>query len=357
MLQPEEAAYYSRQLRLPELGRAGQERLRAARVLVVGAGGLGCPLLQYLAAAGVGHIGIVDGDTVHLSNLHRQVLYGYADIGRKKAEAAREHLLQLNPHVEIIAYGEYFTAANALDLLANYDVVADGSDNFPTRYVVNDACVLTGKVNVYAAVSRLEGQIAVFNYLYPDGRRGPHYRDLYPEPPLPGAVPNCAESGVLGVLPGIVGAMQASEVIKIITGIGEPLAGKLALFELTTSTWRVLHMMSHTHTPVTKLDDHLFFCADNQAITSSQLRQMQAENITLQLIDVREPEEHERFHIGGCLLMPLSEISERIGELDPNQVTILYCQSGRRSALALALLNAEGKFQRLYHLEGGLDKW
>ena len=228
-LSPPELRRYARHITIPEFGIAGQQKLKAAKVLVIGSGGLGSPVLLYLAAAGVGTIGIVDFDIVDESNLQRQVLFTVDDVGASKAQTAKKRLQALNPHIKVIVHETRFTRDNALDIIKDYDVVADGTDNFPTRYLVNDACVLSGKVNVYASIFQFEGQVSVFNYKYPDGSRGPNYRDMFPEPPPPGLVPNCAEGGVLGVLPGIIGSLQASEVIKVITGVGEPLAGRLFL--------------------------------------------------------------------------------------------------------------------------------
>ena len=235
----QELARYARHFALPDFGMEGQKRLKNSSVLVVGAGGLGSPMLLYLAAAGVGRIGIIDPDVVDMSNLHRQILYNVADIGKSKAEMAREKLLAMNPHITIDAFQMSLTRDNALDLVAQYDIVADGTDNFQTRYLVNDACVLTGKVNVYASIFRFEGQVSVFN-VTKNGERGVNYRDIFPSPPPPGLVPDCAEGGVLGVLPGIIGSMQASEVIKVLTGIGEPLAGRLFIFDAASFTTRVL---------------------------------------------------------------------------------------------------------------------
>ena len=236
----QELARYARHFALPDFGIEGQKKLKNSRVLVVGAGGLGCPVLLYLAAAGVGHIGIIDGDVVDDSNLQRQVLYTVADVGKSKAVAAKERLLSMNPHIDIQAFTQHFTVENALDIVSKYDVVADGTDNFPTRYLVNDACVLKGKVNVYASIFRFEGQISVFNLTQNDGERSINYRDIFPTPPPAGLIPDCAEGGVLGVLPGIIGAMQASEVIKILTNIGEPLSGRLFLFDAQTFTAKSL---------------------------------------------------------------------------------------------------------------------
>ncbi|RMI26214.1 MAG: molybdopterin-synthase adenylyltransferase MoeB, partial [Calditrichaeota bacterium] len=247
---PEELARYHRHIIIPEFGIEGQQKLKAARVLVVGTGGLGSPLLLYLAAAGVGTLGIVDFDVVEDSNLHRQVLFNQQDLGMPKVEAAKKRLMALNPHIEVVTYNTRLTSANALEIIRDYDVVADGTDNFPTRYLVNDACVLLGKPNVYASIFQFEGQVSVFNYVDKNGEVGPNYRCLYPEPPPPGLVPNCAEGGVLGVLPGIIGCLQANEVIKVITGIGEPLSGRLLIFDALKFEVRILKFKRDENNPL-----------------------------------------------------------------------------------------------------------
>ncbi|MEL6867590.1 MAG: molybdopterin-synthase adenylyltransferase MoeB, partial [Bacteroidota bacterium] len=259
-LSPQEMARYARHLAIPEFNVEGQKKLKKAKVLVIGSGGLGSPVLLYLTAAGIGHIGIVDFDVVDDSNLQRQVLFTVDDVGKSKAETAKKRLQALNPYVNFTVYNTAFTRDNALELIQEYDVVADGTDNFQTRYLVNDACVLAGKVNVYASIFRFEGQVSVFNYPNADGERGPNYRDLFPEPPPPGLVPNCAEGGVLGVLPGIIGSMQASEVIKVITGVGEPLSGRLFLYDAASFTTRILKVGKRADTQITELIDYDVFC-------------------------------------------------------------------------------------------------
>ncbi|MCB0636858.1 MAG: molybdopterin-synthase adenylyltransferase MoeB, partial [Lewinella sp.] len=325
---------YARHLVLPGIGEAGQLRLRAARVLVVGAGGLGSPCLQYLAAAGVGRIGIVDPDRVSSSNLQRQVLYGESQLGQRKVDAARDRLHDLNPLIRIDTYPVAFRRDNALALIAPYDIVVDGTDNFPTRYLVNDACVLAGKTNVYGSIFRYEGQVAVFNAPLPDGRRGPNYRDLYPTPPPPGQVPNCAEGGVLGVLPGLIGSMQANEVIKLITGIGEPLIGRLALLDAATLQWQQLRFPARPDTRITALIDYEAFCGlpareDIPALDVAAYQEMRNRGEKHLLLDVREPAEHERDHLPG-LLIPLDQLMTRLEELPREETIIVYCQTGQR---------------------------
>lgn len=360
----QELARYARHFALPQFGMEGQKRLKNSSVLVVGAGGLGSPMLLYLAAAGVGRIGIVDPDVVDMSNLQRQVLYNIADIGKSKAETAREKLLAMNPHIDIQAFFMPLNRENALDLIAQYDIVADGTDNFQTRYLVNDACVLTGKVNVYASIFRFEGQVSVFN-LTKNGERGVNYRDLFPSPPPPGLVPDCAEGGVLGVLPGIIGSMQASEVIKVLTGIGEPLAGRLFVFDAADFTTRVLKISKNPNlAPITELIDYDMFCGfkpkntegslqGKKEISASKLKQMIAENIDFQLIDVRESYEYEVANLGG-MLIPLSTLKEKTDLISKDKQVVVHCKSGGRSAKAIAQLEALG-FTNLWNLTGGIE--
>lgn len=357
-LTAEERTRYARHLILPELGEAGQLRLKSARVLVIGAGGLGSPLLLYLAAAGVGTIGIIDPDTVSLSNLQRQVLYGGQSVGQPKVEAARQRLSDMNTHLHIRTYPVALTAANALDIIADYDLVADGSDNFPTRYLVNDACVLAGKPCVYGAIFRFEGQVSVFNLPLPDGTRSPNYRDLYPTPPAPGQVPNCAEAGVLGVLPGIIGTLQANEVIKVITGIGQPLAGRVWLFDAATMQPFAMSYAARTGYRIDGLIDYEAFCgmpsvgAPVPLLSYTALVAMQQAQHPLLLIDVRQPEEHATHHIGGTLI-PLAELPHRVHELPTDTTIVLYCQTGNRSAQAAQILLAHGRGD-VFSLEGGV---
>lgn len=361
---PEEMARYARHLAIPEFNIEGQQKLKAASVLVVGAGGLGSPLLLYLAAAGVGHLGIIDFDVVDRSNLQRQVLYSVDDVGLSKARQAAKRLQGLNPHIRITIYEEPLNTENALEIIRNYDIVADGTDNFPTRYLVNDACVLSDKINVYASIFRFEGQVSVFNYPREDGSRGPNYRDLFPEPPPPGQVPNCAEGGVLGVLPGIIGSMQANEVIKVITGVGEPLAGRLFLFDAAQFTTRILRIPKDSSIRITQLIDYDQFCGvgsagENQAVPEMSVTELKAlidTGADFQLIDVREPYEYDIANLQGTLI-PLGEIGERTGEIDKDKPVIVHCRSGIRSADAIRELQEKFGFDNLYNLRGGILAW
>lgn len=360
-LSPAELARYSRHIVIPEFGEAGQKKLKAARVLVIGSGGLGSPVLLYLAAAGVGHIGIVDFDVVDDSNLQRQVLFGIDDIGKPKAETAKKRLLNLNPHIQITVHNTRFTKENALSLVSQYDVVADGTDNFPTRYLVNDACVLAGKVNVYASIFRFEGQVSVFNYLQSDGERGPNYRDIFPTPPPPGLVPNCAEGGVLGVLPGIIGSLQASEVIKVITGIGDPLSGRLFLFDAASFTTRILKISKKQDTQITELINYDVFCglvpdAQEQNIAEITVQEFQNwidAGEDFQLIDVREPFEYSIANLGGELI-PLSNVAASASRISRSKKVVIHCKGGVRSANAIRELQQLYGFDNLLNLKGGI---
>lgn len=357
-LSPEEQLRYARHLVIPGFGEAAQLRLKQARVLVVGSGGLGSPLLMYLAVAGVGHIGIVDDDRIDLTNLQRQVLFTTKEIGQYKAEVARNRILAMNPHIEVEVFSERLTSENAARLLSDYDIVADGTDNFPTRYLVNDACVLFGKTNVFGAIFRFDGQVAVFNHLKADGSRSPNYRDLFPEPPPPGLVPNCAEGGVLGVLPGIIGSMQANEIIKIITGVGEPLVGKVLLFDARDLSSRILNIKKRNDTAIEELIDYELFCgikptAEVKDITATEFKQLQAANADFLLIDVREPAEYHRFNIGGQLI-PLGEIEAHIDSLPADRLIVVHCQSGRRSKEAIARMLAKRQMENVVNLRDGL---
>ena len=361
ILSPEELRRYARHLALPQFGRAGQEKARRASVLVVGAGGLGSPMLLYLAAAGIGKIGIIDFDRVDETNLQRQILYTMEDIGQPKAAAARQKLLALNPYVEVEVFNEQLTSENALNIISEYDVVADGTDNFPTRYLVNDACVLAGKVNVYASIFRFEGQVSVFNYQQEDGSRGPNYRDLFPTPPPPELVPNCAEGGVLGVLPGIIGSTQATEVIKVATGVGEPLSGKLFLFDALSFTSRILKVRKDPGLVIERLIDYEQFCAPQPKapvpqLQVQELKRLMDEGADFQLIDVREPYEYEIANLGGELIPP-SQISQQADRISRDKKVILHCRSGKRSADAIRELQKLGSFDNLYNLEGGILAW
>jgi sulfur-carrier protein adenylyltransferase/sulfurtransferase len=367
----DEVARYARHIALQEVGWDGQRKLRAARVAVVGAGGLGSPIGLYLAAAGVGTLGIVDYDVVDLSNLQRQVLYATGDVGRKKADVAAARLRQTNPNVDVVTHPVRLTRDNALDVLAGYDVVIDGTDNFPTRYLVNDACVLLGKPYVYGSILRFEGQVSVFGV---DG--GPCYRCLFREPPPPGLVPSCAEGGVLGVLPGIIGSLQALEAIKLILGRGDTLSGRLALFDALSFRWRELKLRRNPDCPVcgdaptvTRLIDYDEFCGTGETmseaqapsmpeITPTELKQRLDDGDPLLLVDVREPFEWDIANLGeyGARLIPLSEVLERAGEIDPAAEIVLYCRSGARSAGALRQLRSRG-YTRIWNLKGGLNRW
>ncbi len=371
-----EVLRYGRHLVIPEVGPEGQRRLKAARVLLVGAGGLGSPLALYLAAAGVGRLGLVDFDSVESSNLQRQLLFGDADLGRDKVVAAAERLRAVNPHVVVETHHERLTAANALELLRPYEVVADGSDNFATRYLVNDACVLLGKPDVWGAVQRFEGQLSVFW-----GARGPCYRCLFPEPPPPGAVPSCAEAGVLGVLPGIVGALQASEVLKLLLGIGEPAVGRLLVFDALRLRFRELAVRKSASCPVCSaqptqqgLVDYPELCGEGVAVAGevgggaferpweglevaiAAFRRWRREGRDVQLLDVRQPVEHAIAAIDGSLLVPLAQLPSRLGELDRSRAVVVYCHYGPRAVQATQWLRAQG-FPRVASLAGGIDAW
>ena len=371
----DELERYSRHLIIPEFNIEGQRKLKNARVLVVGTGGLGAPLLLYLTAAGVGTIGIVDFDIVDTSNLQRQVLFTTNDVGRPKVEAAKERLEALNPFVKFEIFNTRLDSSNALDIVSQYDVVADGTDNFPTRYLVNDACVLAGKVNVFASIFRFEGQASVFNYLYPDGIRGPNYRDLFPTPPPPGLVPSCAEGGVIGVLPGILGSLQANEVIKVISGVGDPLAGRLFQFDAAEFKTRIFKITKDPENPLTgltptqtELIDYEFFCGitlnHNPMRTEEQKGQLSVTELNdwiqdgkdFQLIDVREPYEYEIANIGG-LLIPKGEILQHLDEIDRDKDVVIHCRSGKRSQDVIDLLKNEAGLTNLYNLKGGILAW
>ena len=361
-LSKEELARYSRHIIIPEFNIEGQKKLKAAKVLVIGTGGLGSPMLLYLAAAGVGTIGIVDFDVVDDSNLQRQVLYSVKDVGRPKVEAARERILGLNPHINVIAYNEHLSSKNALEIFKDYDVVADGTDNFPTRYLVNDACVLTGIPNVYASIFRFDGQVSVFNY-----NNGPNYRDLYPEPPPPGLVPSCAEGGVLGVLPGIIGSLQANEVIKVITGIGETLSGRLFAFDALNFSTKIFKIGKDKSNPlngenptIKELIDYQQFCGivpdvineKVKEITVQELKQKMDAKEDFQLIDVREKHEYDFVNLGAELI-PLNTVLDNVHKFSKEKQVIVHCKGGVRSAKAIQALEEKG-FTNLYNLKGGI---
>lgn len=367
----EELERYSRHLIIPDFNIEGQRKLKAAKVLVVGTGGLGAPLLSYLVAAGAGNIGIVDFDTVDESNLQRQILFTVDDVGRSKVEAAAARLRRQNPFVNIKTYNTALTSQNALDIIKDYDVVADGTDNFPTRYLVNDACVLLNKVNVYASIFRFEGQASVFNYTDKDGNVGPNYRDLFPTPPPPGLVPSCAEGGVLGVLPGILGSLQANEVIKVITEIGDTLSGRLFLFDALTFETRILKIHRNPENPLngknptqTELIDYKQFCgmptqkeqSTVKEITVRELHALIQRKQDFQLLDVREPYEYDIANLGGELI-PLNQIEEQVEKIASDKRVIVHCRSGKRSQQAIEQLEKKYGFTNLYNLQGGILAW
>jgi len=360
--QNKELQRYSRHLVLPEIGLEGQEKLKNAKVLVVGAGGLGAPVLLYLAAAGIGKIGIVDFDRVEESNLQRQVLFQTKDIGRLKATVSSEKIQALNPYIQTAVFNIPLSVENAADIFEGYDLVVDGTDNFPTRYLVNDACVLLNKVNIYGSIFRFEGQVSVFNYLRNDGSRGPNYRDIFPEPPPPGQVPNCAEGGVLGMLPGIIGSMQANEAIKVITGAGTPLDGKLFLFDALSMESMIVKIpipkVRKTITKLEILDEYCMNPVENNftdLITVSQYKNMKDQGIDHQLIDVRESWEHTLSNIGG-LSIPQHQIFNSLENIKKDKDVIVYCRSGKRSGDIVTALRQKG-FKNLYSLKGGILAW
>jgi adenylyltransferase/sulfurtransferase len=346
---------YARQTILPELGEAGQQKLRDASVLIIGAGGLGSPTSLYLAAAGVGRIGLVDFDRVDVTNLHRQILYGTSDVGRIKLEAAAERLRDGNPEIEIVTHDARLTSENALEILRGYDVIIDGTDNFATRYLVNDACVLLGKPNVYGSVFRFDGQVSVFAT-----KDGPCYRCLYPEPPPPHLVPSCAEGGVLGVLPGVIGTLQATEAIKIITGIGETLAGRLLLFDAMRMTFRTLRVPRRCdeHAPITKLIDYEELCnpVQHEDITPAEVNERLARGEKIVLIDVREPHEWSAGHIDSAIHIPMQQIPRRLDEIPRDQEVVMICRSGARSGHVQQHLKQQG-FTNVKNLTGGMQRW
>jgi adenylyltransferase/sulfurtransferase len=367
----EEIKRYSRHLIMPEVGVEGQRKLKAGSVLCIGAGGLGSPAAMYLAAAGVGTIGIVDFDVVDFSNLQRQIIHGTPDVGRSKLESAKSRLQAINPHVDIKTYETALSSENALELFEPYDVILDGTDNFPTRYLTNDACVLLGKPNAYGSIFRFEGQASVFG-----AKNGPCYRCLYPEPPPPGLVPSCAEGGVLGVLPGVIGVIQATEAIKLIAQIGEPLIGRFLIYDALRMRFRELKLKKDpdcpvcgTHPTVTKLIDYEQFCGIHPAapeqtsvqssateITSVELKQRLDRGDKLKLVDVREPNEYQINRIPGTTLIPLGEVERRLSELNPEDEIVVHCKLGGRSAKAADILRAKG-FKRVLNLKGGILDW
>ena len=365
----EEIRRYSRHLILPEVGLAGQKRIKAASVLCIGAGGLGSPIAMYLAAAGVGKLGIVDFDTVDYSNLQRQILHTDADVGLPKAESAKETIHGINPHCEVVIHNTRITSQNALDLIRPYDIVVDGTDNFPTRYLTNDACVLLKKPNVYGSIFRFEGQASVFA----PHLGGPCYRCLYPEPPPPGIVPSCAEGGVLGVLPGIIGCIQATEILKLVIGKGTSLVGRLLLVNALDMNFKELKLrrdpqcpICGEHPTIRELIDYEQFCGvvaepensgnPDEVTVQDMKKALDNPGLGIKVIDVREPDEYEIARIVGVSLLPLSELQSRFSELDPNRKYYLHCKAGVRSMKALTFLRQQG-FKHLKSVKGGITAW
>jgi sulfur-carrier protein adenylyltransferase/sulfurtransferase len=347
---------YQRQITLPEFGAAGQAKLAQGSVLIIGAGGLGSPAATYLAAAGVGRIGLVDFDRVDETNLHRQILYATSDVGREKLHAAAARLRDLNPEIAIETHHARLTSENALPLFAQYDVILDGTDNFATRYLVNDACKLTGKPNVYGSVFRFDGQVSVFAT-----GTGPCYRCVYPEPPPPGTVPSCAEGGVLGVLPGVVGTLQATEAIKLLTGLGETLAGRLLLFDALHMTFRTMKLRRRCeeHAPITHLIDYEELCnpVSQTDITPTELQQKLAGGADIVLVDVREPYEWNAGHIDGAVHIPMNQVPQRLAEIPKEKEVVMICRSGGRSGhVQQHLLQSQG-YTKVKNLVGGMQRW
>ncbi len=372
-LSPKEMARYSRHLIMPEVGVEGQKRLKSAKILLMGAGGLGAPLGLYLAAAGIGRIGLVDFDVVDFSNLQRQVIHGTPDVGRPKLQSARDRIQAINPEVVLDLYETRLTSANAIGIIEPYDIIIDGTDNFPTRYLVNDACVLLGKPNVYGSIFRFDGQASVF---YPP--HGPCYRCLYPEPPPPGEVPSCAEGGVLGILPGLIGCIQATEAVKLILGQGSPLVGRLLLYDALEMRFQEFKVRRNPRCPlcgdqptITRLIDYEEFCGvrgqeatagsphaerEGYEITVEELHAMVKKGEPVYILDVRNPPEFQICRIAGSVLIPLPELPQRFGELDRAREIVVHCKSGMRSARAIQFLREQG-FSRLKNLKGGILEW
>jgi len=369
-LSVDEVRRYSRHLIIPEVASDGQKRLKNAKVLAVGAGGLGSPVLMYLAAAGVGTLGVVDFDTVDESNLQRQIIHGQSDVGRSKAESARDTIREINPYVDVVLHTERLESTNVMDLFADYDLIVDGTDNFATRYLVNDACVLLGKPYVWGSIYRFDGQASVFW-----AEHGPCYRCLYPEPPPPGMVPSCAEGGVLGVLCASIGAVQATEAIKVLTGVGESLVGRLQVYDALESTWRTIKVRKDPECPlcgknptITELIDYEEFCgvvsgeaaraAQGATITASELKDMIDRGDEVYLVDVREPAEYQIVKIPGSVLIPKDEIlsGRALSQLPQDKPVVMYCKSGVRSAETLAAVKAAG-FSDAKHVQGGVTAW
>lgn len=369
-LSHEEIHRYSRHLLIPDVGLQGQQKLKGSSVLIVGTGGLGSPVALYLAAAGIGRIGLVDYDVVDFSNLQRQIIHGQSRLGDLKVESARDRLLDLNPEIQVDIYNEFLNSDNALDIAEPYQIIIDGTDNFPTRYLVNDLCVLTGKPNVYGSIYRFDGQASVFNL-----GDGPCYRCLFPEPPPPGLVPSCAEGGVLGVLPGTIGSIQATETLKLILGIGEPLVGRLLLYDALDLSFQTVKLHKNPdckvcgeNPEVTALIDYEDFCGmpaqdpeygsagEEWDITAQELASKLAAGGTLRLIDVREPHERDISDLDGAELIPLGQFASRMSELDSAEEIVLFCKAGTRSTRALEILASAG-FKKIKNLKGGINAW
>jgi molybdopterin/thiamine biosynthesis adenylyltransferase/rhodanese-related sulfurtransferase len=369
-LSHEEIHRYSRHLLIPDVGLEGQRKLKAASVLIVGTGGLGSPVSLYLAAAGVGRIGLVDYDVVDFSNLQRQIVHGESRLGDLKVDSARDRLLDLNPEIRVDTYNTFMSSDNAFEIAEPYDIIIDGTDNFPTRYLVNDLCVLTGKANVYGSIFRFDGQASVF-----DAQVGPCYRCLFPEPPPPGLVPSCAEGGVLGVLPGTIGSIQATEALKLILGIGEPLIGRLLLYDALDLSFQTVKLQKNpdckvcgNNPQVTELIDYEDFCGipahDHEEgsagaewdISAPELAKKLRDGEKLRLIDVREPHELEISHLEGAELIPLGQFASHLSDLDSSQEIVLFCKSGTRSTRALEILASAG-FKKVKNLKGGINAW
>jgi adenylyltransferase/sulfurtransferase len=366
----EEIHRYSRHLLIPDVGLAGQQKLKAASVLIVGTGGLGSPVALYLAAAGVGRIGLVDYDVVDFSNLQRQVIHGESRLGDLKVESARDRLKDINPEIQIDIYNELLNSENAFDIAEPYQIIIDGTDNFPTRYLINDLCVLTGKPNVYGSIFRFDGQASVFY-----AEKGPCYRCLFPEPPPPGLVPSCAEGGVLGVLPGTIGSIQATETLKLILGIGDLLIGRLLLYDALDLSFQTVKLKKNPdckvcgkHPEVTELIDYEEFCGipahdttegsagEEWDISPSKLAEIMKSGQELRLIDVREPHEQEISNLAGSEIIPLGEFASRLSELDSAEDIVLFCKAGTRSTRALEILASAG-FKKVKNLKGGINAW
>jgi molybdopterin/thiamine biosynthesis adenylyltransferase/rhodanese-related sulfurtransferase len=369
MLTHEEILRYSRHLLIPDVGLDGQRKLKAASVLVIGTGGLGSPVALYLAAAGIGHIGVVDYDVVDFSNLQRQVIHATSGIGVLKVESARRRMLDLNPDIQVDAYNLPFTSENAIQIAKDYDLIIDCTDNFPTRYLSNDLCVLTGKPNIYGSIFRFDGQVSVF-----DAKRGPCYRCLFPEPPPPNLVPTCAEGGVLGILPGTIGTIQATEAIKLILGIGDPLIGRLLLYNALDLSFEFVNLRKNPkckvcgpNPEVTELIDYEAFCGvpghdqggafgGEWAISATELAERLKQGDPIRLLDVREPHELQISRLESATLIPYGQLAARLSELNSADEIVVFCKSGSRSAYALELLASAG-FRKIKHLDGGINAW